>query len=300
MIGTPRPEAYRKLKQFPIFENKWLILTIFVILLLVIFVISSKFTNAGTGLEITPIGNKFRLNFQIPKNDQENFSRTLSQLNLPQEVKEGVEFELDATSSAALAFASPINAKLNFKTKQVKIKGLTNSTSPVLFLPESFKLPQSTKLAIFAPDIKNFLDSQVNIPPELTNLKIPKEEEFYKREQIEESFETHLLKLPQKTESQKSTLSIFQLGQWIFIASSQEAARKFIQVQKFEKGAIEFPKSKQATLVVLIKNPDIDTASSLGQILLSSKKDWLNIFSNIQELEFVLKGNVFSGLINLK
>ena len=67
-----------------------------------------------------------------------------------------------------------------------------------------------------------------------------------------------------------------------------------------EKGAIEFPKSKQATLVVLIKNPDIDTASSLGQILLSSKKDWLNIFSNIQELEFVLKGNVFSGLINLK
>src|SRR3989338_11290722 len=66
MIGTPRPEAYRKLKQFPIFENKWLILTIFVILLLVIFVISSKFTNAGTGLEITPIGNKFRLNFQIP------------------------------------------------------------------------------------------------------------------------------------------------------------------------------------------------------------------------------------------
>src|SRR3989338_1134862 len=257
MIGTPRPEAYRKLKQFPIFENKWLILTIFVILLLVIFVISSKFTNAGTGLEITPIGNKFRLNFQIPKNDQENFSRTLSQLNLPQEVKEGVEFELDATSSAALAFASPINAKLNFKTKQV-----------------------------------NFDD--------LSNLKIPKEEEFYKREQIEESFETHLLKLPQKTESQKSTLSIFQLGQWIFIASSQEAARKFIQVQKFEKGAIEFPKSKQATLVVLIKNPDIDTASSLGQILLSSKKDWLNIFSNIQELEFVLKGNVFSGLINLK
>lgn len=337
MIRTPGPIAKSDLRPVPQVENRWPAITIFIFLLFVILIISSKFLKTGTSLEVTPIGNKFRLNLQIPNSEQKNFSRTLSQLNLPQEVKEGVEFELDATSSAALVFASPINAKLNFKTKQVKIKGSTNSTSPVLFLSESFKLPQSTKLAIFAPDIKNFFYSQVNIPPVLTsfmsnlfsqkgqllafyndndflmitkanqvnfddlsNLKISKEEEFYKREQVEESFETHLLKLPQKTESQKSTLSIFQLGQWIFIASSQEAAREIIQVQKFEKGAIEFPKSKQATLVVLIKNPDKDTASSLGQILLSTKKDWQNIFSNIQELEFVLKGNMFSGLINLK
>src|SRR3989344_3876135 len=331
------PKTKRDLQETSLFENKWLIFATFTILILA-FIISFRFSNRGTSLEITPSAGRFRLDFQISKSDQDNFFQTLEELSLPQSIKDGVEFELDATSSFALAFAAPIKANVNFKTKQVRFNGSVNANSLGELTPESFKLPASTKLAIFAPDVKSFVNQKLNITPEndswlsnlflekgqvlafwgdkneffiitkasqvnideLANIKIATDEQFYKKDQVEGSFEIHLLKLPKNTDEEQTILSIFQLGPWVFLAFSPEASQEIIQVQKSQKPSIDFPKNtEKSTLVVLFRNLDQSASESISQ-LFDGKKEWLKTFENVKDLEFVLKGNTFSGLINLK
>ncbi len=332
MTRTTSPKAKVKLRPVPP-QKKFPIVAVLIFLLFAIFIIASKLTISETSLEINPHNNKFRLEFQVPKNKKERFSHTLSQLNLPPDLAKGADFELDATSSAALSFASPIRAKLNFNSKQIRINGSTNATQS-LYQTETFKLPTSTKVAIFASSVKHLFESQISIPPELNGfigelfsqkgqlivffendeflivtkaqninfddlagIKFSGDEEYYKKELIAPSFETHLLKIPFEKENQKSTLSIFQLGQWAFITSSSETTRRIVDVQKLSKDVLEFPKEKEATLIVLAINP---ANASFGQIIFNRETDWIDSLASVDRLEFVLKDNKFSGLINLK
>ncbi|MBI2598655.1 hypothetical protein HYW40_00305, partial [Candidatus Curtissbacteria bacterium] len=67
--------------------------------------------------------NKFKLSFNLQKSDESKLSDILSELDLPQSVKQGIEFELDATSQAKLAYVSPLKAKMKLGTNYLNFSG---------------------------------------------------------------------------------------------------------------------------------------------------------------------------------
>src|SRR3990167_10415621 len=68
---------------------------------------------------LTAYNNKFNVNFQISSRDKTQAAALLGQANLPQNILEGVQFELDATSSARLAHITPVTIDLEFTKERL-------------------------------------------------------------------------------------------------------------------------------------------------------------------------------------
>src|SRR3990167_1432858 len=79
-------------------------------LIVVAFTLITNKPQKANTLNLTAQNNQFHLAFNFESQNQEAFLKFLQNLNLPPEAAEGLDFKLDATSSAKLAFASPINA----------------------------------------------------------------------------------------------------------------------------------------------------------------------------------------------
>lgn len=136
--------------------------------LIVIVFAAAYFLKAQSTLQIVPVGNKFKLSFNLQRSDEPNFSNLLGKLNLSQSVKQGVQFELDSTSSAKLAFTSPINAKIALGTDTLNFKGtLTRNQNPTLPF-ENIKIPISANTAILGHDFKYFLKKNLQPPADLS------------------------------------------------------------------------------------------------------------------------------------
>ena len=97
----------------------------FLIFVAVLVIIQNKNTSK---FSLIANENKFKLNFDIDNNDQSEFSQVLEKLSLPQSVAKGVEFKLDATSSAKLTFATPVKADLNILPGKITFKGKVNTS----------------------------------------------------------------------------------------------------------------------------------------------------------------------------
>jgi len=259
--------------------KKTLLGLFFVLIILIFFVFFAKWQKQETFVTLNAFENKFKVNFNIPQSDQEKFSKTLQKLQLPQSIEQGFEFELDATSSAALNFALPIEAKISFGPK-INFKGSLHRSGINNLPVVSLKVPQNTNLAVFAPDFRDFISTRLNFPPEfaswldknlfaekgqvliifgkdadfaivtkanqvdfesLKNIQMPDSQEpFYKKSQTEDLVDLHLVNLPADWRGSPLAATFFQIGQLLFFSSSPQAAEELIKVQKSQKPSIDF------------------------------------------------------------
>lgn len=251
--------------------NKILGLLVFLLLLL-FFILPENIKVSKTTAKLTSVDNKFAIKFYIVESDQQISSRVLEKLNLPQSFKDGVEFKLDATSSAKLAFAAPIEAKITFPENRIAFSGTSNTPFFKELQMEDFKLPKSTNLVLFGPNFKDFLKSKFKLPAAfnswleqnltsegqylvvygqnsdfvimfksesvdfeaLKDIHDEVKETLYKKEQSQDIGDFHLLKLQTDPQSKPLTPAFYRLGQWVFMASSYESAQEFVKVQKLE------------------------------------------------------------------
>lgn len=325
------------LKRFPLIV--WGLIIIFLISLSLIFL--AKTQNQKSKLTLESSLNKFRLNFEINKKDQQIFSEILANLKIPRSVQEEVEFELDATSSASLAFATPIEATLDIEPLTVKFQGTTTPLSPKESNMESFRLPSSTNLAVFAPSFKDFFKIKFKLPAEfskwlennlktpgqylvifgqdanvaiifksqrldidgLKNLQIDQEEPLYK-EETKDGINFHILSLKEIARGKQITPTLFSIGNWVFMTSSYEAAQQMIAAQKaYPKGAYKFSTQEKPpiSLALIFRNPqDYPIGEEFNKFLFPNAQSITSTLEKIDKIEFTLKANRFSGLINIK
>jgi len=316
------------------------IITLILTSLILAFFLNSRSKNISS-LELLARKNKFILSFNLQKRDQDNFSQILEKLNLQQSIKDGIEFELDATSSTKLSFVTPAQAKLRVDPKEISYKGsISRSPFSQDLSIDNLKLPDSANLAVFGPDFKAFLKTKYTFPKEvatwidnnltssngqyliifgqdantallsqaketnfdsLKNLRSEDQQPIYK-EETQENVNFHLINLPK--DSKKITVTFFQIGEWLYFVSSYQMAQEILKSQKSLSTAANFPKLPQdqtASLVILFRNTDQNPLTeSFYNLLLDQKKENVKFLEKIEKFEFILKGNKFSGLINIK
>jgi len=276
----------------------------FVLIILVFFTSFARWQKQETSVTLNAFSGKFKVNFNIPQSDQEEFSKTLQKLQLPQSIEQGFEFELDATSSAALNFALPIEAKISFGPK-INFKGSLHRSGINNLPVVNLKIPQNTNLAVFAPDFRDFISTRLNFPPEfanwldknlfaekgqvliifgkdadfaiiakanqvdfegLKNIHMPDSQEpFYKKSQTEDLVDLHLVNLPADWRGSPLAATFSQIGQLLFFSSSPQAAEELIKVQKSQELSITFPSFPASDTVSLAILFRNSNQNSIGQ-----------------------------------
>lgn len=234
-------------------------------------------------LSLTAQNNQFHLAFNYQPQNQEAFLKFLSNLGLPPETAQGLDFKLDATSSAKLAFASPINASFKVSEKEFTLTGTKNGQKLEEFTQETVKLPASANLIIFAPNFFDFIKSKLTMPENFStwlsaNLvskngqtlaifgqnsdfvivwRNPKadfeslknlssridEEGSVYKEETQDGITLYLMRLPQKV-NPGLTVTFFQIGEIVFFTSSHESAQELVSIQKSKLPAFTFGPAK--------------------------------------------------------
>lgn len=256
--------------------------------LIVLGVVALWANRPASQIILTAHNNKFNVNFQISSRDKTGAAAILGQANLPQNILEGAQFELDSTSSAKLAFMAPVTIDLEFTKERLNFRGIAAGVlSHAAVTPfANLQIPASTSLAILAPDFANLvkkrfampkdfqtwldqnltsesgqylivfgesgdfaLATKPSNPPDFATLAA-QSDEFYK-EESDANLLFHLVKLPQ--ESQKEiTFTFFEQGPFLFMASSRAAAQELANVQKGTSPSLNFWPEKEKTISAVL------------------------------------------------
>ncbi len=305
----------------------------------------------GSYLELTSGENRFNLKFFIQKSDQDTFNSLLIKLNTPQDIRDGVQFQLDSTSSARLSFATPVKVNIKLTDKTINFSGETSipAISNQLDIPK-IKVPRTTNMVIFAPNLSSFVKARLNVPENISgwfdrsldspqgsylalygsnadfsllfknnqvnfdilkDIKNSSSDPIYKEETGSDT-KFHLLQIPSVNPQNQATqtLAFFQLGDYLVMSSSPDAAKAFIDSQK-SSGSLEFPKSQnigKVSLAMEYLNTEENPAPELVEEFLlqnwqsssRAKSKLTESLKNIKDATFTLKAQAFSGLINLK
>lgn len=238
------------------------ILVIIIIASITVFYISKQIFAKST-LTIIPKENKFTVNFNLAKKQKNDISKILEKLGIFQSVLEGFNFQLDATSSAALAHVSPIEADISTNNNTIHLNGnITRSLLPQNLPIENLRAPKSSNLIVFAPNLLDLILDKTSYPQNikdwlnsnfegdngqylfvfganadfalftksdydlatLKNLeKLESGESSYKEEE-RNGINYHLLNISQNQSVNSQTLAIFSKDKWVIFASSPEAA----------------------------------------------------------------------------
>ncbi len=225
--------------------------------------------------------NKFTVNFDLKKEDPKNLIEILDKINFPQSIVNGVSFELDSTSSANLAYLTPIKSDLDIKNKSIAFSG---KTSHSLFASnnqlETFKVPESSNLVVYSENLIDFVTARSAFTEKLENwLKdnFPKEFSGYlivfgkqadyaiitkdrnidfsslsnvpDQDQLEDSYKIetqneisyHLLNIVSTENGQRQTLTLFKIDNWQVLASSRDAAFAITGSIQSKEKSINFP-----------------------------------------------------------
>ena len=318
--------------------KKFLLIVFFFIIIVPssVFLLSQ---NQKNSLTILASQNKFHVEFAIPKANQKEFTEFLKAQNIPQSVKLGLDFETDSTTSARLAFFTPIKTNFKILGNKIIFSGTTNSQNKEL-PRQNFKIPKETSLAVFAPNFGDFLKSKFTLPDDfstwlsenltsesgqylivfgknadfalawqnsaldLNSLKtITTNLETEYKEQEEEGINLHLVRLTPK-DKKEQTFAIFKIGQWFFITSSLDTARTIIAVQQSQTSQIHFESNKkgqkEAFALFLTNDESNSLNDSFFDLLSIDNQLLMDMLLKITRFEFTLKENDFSGLIILK
>ena len=239
------------------------ILVISITASITVFYISKQIFAKST-LTIIPKENKFTVNFNLAKQHKNDISKILEKLGISQSVLEGFNFQLDATSSAALAYISPIKATISPSDNTIYLDGnITRSLLPQNLPIENLRAPKSSNLIVFAPNLLDLILDKTNYSQNLKdwlklnfegnngqylfvfgsnadfallaksnhvdlttlkNLEADKSGESPYKEEERNGINYHLLNISQAQSADSQTLAIFSKDQWAIFASSPEAA----------------------------------------------------------------------------
>jgi len=313
------------------------------VIFLLVFLISLKTKSTGSAPDLITLEakeNKFHVSFNFSKNGEDNFIQILEKLNLPQNTKEGFTFGLDSTTSARLAFASPIRANLDIKQDMVNFEGeSTKNPTQNQFLVHNLRIPKTSNLMVAASNFKDFvkskttsvqltdwLDENLNSQPQyliifnknadfaiifgnenidyedLKEVQVLGEPIYYNESNQDTDF--HIIKIPEIEEQKPLTFTIFTKDGITFLVSSYEAAQELLNIQKGNGEAIEFPNlrnDQNISLAILYLNSNESPAEdNFFKLLFDTKPQFENLLKKISRLEFTLKSNRFSGLISIQ
>src|SRR3989344_5129808 len=258
---------------------------LFLIFIAVLVIIQNKNTSQVT---LIANENEFKLNFDITNNDQSEFLKVLEKLGLPQSVAKGVEFELDATSSAKLTFATPVKANLNILPGKIAFKGKVNTSFLQDQEAKSIKIPTSTNLAVFSGNLIAFIKSRLILSQEFS---------AWLSKNLASDQGQYLVVF-----GPNSDFTLIFKNPNIYFSSSYEAAQELINTLKSQTPSLDFPPKDTplASLIILFKNNDQNTGDVFTNFILSGSNNYSRSINQVRELDFILRSSEFSGLINLK
>lgn len=321
---------------FPKYRKFFFIIPFILISIFLIFAASQR-QKPQSKFTIVPQENNFRLAFDIAKKDEGALTRFLEKLNLPQSTIQGVTFQLDSTSSAKLAFASPIKTNVTFSQNSLSFQGnLQRDLKGYDFAFENIKIPKSTKIAVLSMDFKNFLDKNLSPPQEfrnwldknvksengsyfvisgenddfalvfknpsldlegLKNLKDPEGQPISKEDEVEGA-SFNLVKTQLQNGDEK-TLSIFSKNGWNLITSSSGSAKDFLQA--FDSNdSIDFPDLSKREKVSYVVYYFGSSQPGVIAAYFANTDSFEKTLEKIESFKFILSTSSFSGLINLK
>jgi len=334
-----REKLTRRDTKMPLRRKAFLALPILLItfsLLTFIYLKSKEVSSAS----LNGSNNRFHLIFNIVKKDEDKLNLFLEKVKVEPKIKEGIFFELDATSSAALAFSLPLKAELEITQSQISLEGKYNGPLLKQYAFEKIKIPKSTNLAIFGPNLGHYLLRHYFVPQDLSlflteqTSNIPNylvffgeesnvallfkqektffeslnsikslEGEIYKKEEFDPDLQLHLLKLKDRQSLQEATITIFKIEDYIFITSSRNTAESLIRIYKNQDESDLFNIKNNAISVSFTfyyRNTNNADISNLYRKVFFQQPAFISGIQNIKYLEFLLKQNSFSGLIELK
>lgn len=144
------------------FKNYILAIFLILAILISIFLISQDSKKSSFLLDTRE--NKFTINLDLKKEDEKNLVELLNELNLLKTSINGFSFELDSTSSAGLAFLTPIKSDFSVKNNSISFSG---KTSHSLFLSknelDTINVPESSNLVLYSKNLIEFILNE-NIP----------------------------------------------------------------------------------------------------------------------------------------
>ncbi len=258
--------------------------------------------------------NRFTLKFDLRDKDKNNLSKILEKLNVAQSALNGLNFHLDATSSAALAYLVPVTADISANTNSITFTGKTSHNLLAQNLSiDNIKAPKSANLIVFAPNLLDFIVEKTNYPQNLKNwlksnfsdkngqylivfgpnpdfaliakkdnvdlttlkdIQVNKDGLSYK-EEARNGINYYLLNVPQDPKSNnQTTLAFFTEDNWTIFASSREAAFLVSDTINSKSDSISFPNNK------------VDERATLVVFMRNFEKD--PISSNL--INFILAG----------
>lgn len=305
-----------------------------ILIVLTSLLILSKFKNQNKDfLTVTSEKNKFKINFQIEPKNQDDFDAILHSLNFPQSVKNGVEFELDSSTSARLAFFAPVKSSIKFDKHKVSLEGtLDYAPTSANIRPKPLKVPSSTTFIVFAKDLRTYLKKQFDIgdveqklfDDNLTNfdgqyLIIFGQKEFalfFKNDQLNIDDLTEIENQTSKDPKifilkvTPNPLLLFQKNSWNIITTSQEAVNLIADPKGADLIDIDLTSltaNESSSLITLFRNPqqNLDKSNLDLFIKISGSKNLneskiIDALNNVQEASFTLKREHFSALIKFK
>lgn len=301
--------------------------------LLVVLLVQIKNPQKSSQIRIEAFQDHFKVAFDITKTDQQKAQKTLEILNLPQHLLTGFEFELDSTSSAKLAFASPITINLDFENTKVNFAGQMTVTSPInLTANSNLKIPKNAKIGIFTQDFKKFAQKILqdpkliewynqNFAPNAQYLIIFGQKEFIvvasRTDPVSfsdlESLDTGLDQA-YKVESfdlagvktvdlhiLKSQSTFFQLAENLYFANSPQTAKDFINAQIGNAPAITFTNSNlgDVSFVAFWQQQESSSAQDLD-LILGTGHNIEKYLTNIERFELIQKNDKFESTIRFK
>lgn len=288
-----------------------------------------------TQAKIEAFEDYFKVSFDIAQKDQDKAQKTLELLNLPSHILRGFDFELDSTSSARLAFASPVVIDFTRQDKKLEFRGRINSpTTSDLPVNSNLKIPKNTKVGIFSRDFKRFAQkflqdqdltdwynqnfsasgqylitfgdqdqftviAQKSEPvsfADLQTLSTSDQDQAYKQESFElDSGKTIDLHIL------KSSSTFFQLGESLYFASSPKAAKDFLNAQVGNVPSISFwdTKVQDVSLAAFWQKQESSSAEDLD-LILGSGHNISKYLQNIERFTAIQKDGKFEGSVRFK
>lgn len=302
------------------------------LLLAIVLVIQIRASTKSTQVKLEAEQDYFKVTFDIKKLDEDKAKNTLERLNLPQSILTGLKFELDSTSSAKLAFASPIISDVAFRQHEINFVGqLSSSDSAIHTINPKLKIPQNANIGIFAKDFEKFATKKQEnqklqkwylenfssqgqylitfgngnftiVSPKKDKASFDRleqlfaETEDYKQESHNfgngNAIELHIL---------KSEDTFFQIGNTLYFASSPQAAKDFANSQIGNAPSLPFWDSslEEVSLAVFWQKQETSSREDLD-LILGEDQNFTKYLENIEKIKIVQIGDKFEGGVKFK
>lgn len=314
-------------------------ISLILILALIIFLQIRKPSEDNT-FKLNLKQNSFRLDFNVNKVDQAQFEQFLDNLSIPTDTEKGINLNFDASTSARLAFLTPAKGDFQLKAKQFKFSTLFDRKFQLAnFEVKQIKIPKSTALSIFAPDLSRFVTERLaptseekviiqnNIgasqghyllifpdgqfvliyhnelnPQGLTEISTEASAQAQTKDQNNPKI--YALK---KDINPNSNLVFFETNNYQALASSSQVVKDIMGEENL-KDTFPKPDSQKASIIISFAASAGTSLSDQfynfllppGSISEINKSRLKQSFEKIETVNLLLKDSIISGLISLK